>query len=78
MDVHHQRTHDDPCSYCWSICLARKASKTQQTLLVRLRTRLRVRRLKAIKADTEERVTQAGIQLLRHILTEWTIYILSF
>ncbi|KAN0114445.1 MFS general substrate transporter [Hyaloscypha variabilis] len=39
---------------------------------------LAVRRLKDIKADTEERVTRSRTQLLRHILTDWKIYILTF
>jgi hypothetical protein len=39
---------------------------------------LAVKRLKATKADTEERATQTRTQLLLHILTDWKIYILTF
>jgi len=39
---------------------------------------LAVKRLKAIKADTEESVEQTRIQLLHHILRDWKIYIHTF
>lgn len=38
---------------------------------------LAVERLKATKADTEERASQTKIQLLRHIFTDWKIYTLT-
>ena len=39
---------------------------------------LAVKRLKSTKTDTEKRSTQTRTQLLRYILTDWKIYILTF
>jgi hypothetical protein len=39
---------------------------------------LAVKRLKEVKADTEEKTTLTKTQLLRRILVDWKIYVLSF
>lgn len=52
-------------------------AKPNKLFLTTADLNLAIKRLKEGKADVEETITQTRTQLLRHILTDWKIYVLG-